>query len=318
MKIGVALPIGNHTGPPLKPYPAIRSFARTAEAVGLDSLWVFDHLLFRGIVDPGGINPPSGVPADRPTEFGSYEAWTILSAIAEATERIGLGTLVLSTAFRNPGLVAKMAATLDELSGGRLTLGLGTGWHEAEFDAFGYPPDHRVGRFAEALEIITALIRTGRADLDGQWHVARQATLIPPARPDLPILVAAKRPRMLALTARFADAWNVVWLARPDQPPEVRAMIEQLDDACRAIGRDPASLGRTAGVSVRFPDLVPDGSRVPNRDRCLSGSVDEIAEGLLAFRTAGFAHLMLWPEPATEAALERLGEAAALVRSTRG
>ena len=140
---------------------------------------------------------------------GIHECWTILSAIAEATSRVELGTLVMCTGFRNAALLAKMAATLDHVSGGRLILGIGAGWHDPEYEAFGYPTDHKVGRFEEALAVITGLIRDGRADLDGTYVTARDAVLLPPARPDLPILVAAKGPRMLELTARHADAWNL-------------------------------------------------------------------------------------------------------------
>ena len=124
------------------------------------------------------------------------------------------GTLVMCTGFRNAALLAKMAATLDHVSGGRLILGIGAGWHEPEYEAFGYPYDHRVGRFEEALTVITDLIRHGRADLAGTYVTARDALLLPPARPDLPILVASKGPRMQDLTARHADAWNAR-LVRP-------------------------------------------------------------------------------------------------------
>ena len=194
-----------------------------AEAGGLDSLWVFDHLLFR---------------FDGATT-GIHECWTILSAIAEATSRVQLGSIVMCTSFRNPALLAKMAATLDHVSDGRLILGIGCGWHEPEYEAFGFPTDHRVGRFEEALTVITGLIRDGRADLDGRWVQARDAVLLPPARPDIPILIAAKRPRMLELTARHADAWNLAWFGEPSERFEtVRAA---LGDACATVGRDPAT-----------------------------------------------------------------------------
>src|SRR3954470_10557092 len=185
MRVGVVLPIGeDDAGGGIADYPAIRDVAIAAEAGGFDSVWVFDHLLFR---------------FDGPTT-GIHECWTILSAIAEATSRVQLGSIVMCTSFRNPGLLAKMAATLDHVSDGRLILGIGCGWHDPEYEAFGYPTDHKVGRFEEALTVIRSLIREGRADLDGQWVQARDAVLVPPARPDLPILIASKRPRMLELT----------------------------------------------------------------------------------------------------------------------
>ena len=130
-------------------------------------MWVFDHVLFRF----------DGVTT------GIHECWTVLSAIAEATERVELGTLVMCTGFRNAALLAKMAATLDHISDGRLILGVGAGWHDPEYEAFGWPTDHKVSRFEEALAVISGLIRDGRADFDGTYVSARDAVLRPPARP---------------------------------------------------------------------------------------------------------------------------------------
>jgi alkanesulfonate monooxygenase SsuD/methylene tetrahydromethanopterin reductase-like flavin-dependent oxidoreductase (luciferase family) len=130
MKIGVVLPITEDEPSGQPPgYAEIRALALQAEAAGFDSLWIIDHLLFRF--------------PDKPTP-GVWEGWTLLAALAEATKRVELGSLVLCTAFRNPALLAKMAATVDEISGGRLILGVGAGWHQPEFDAFGLPFDHRV------------------------------------------------------------------------------------------------------------------------------------------------------------------------------
>src|SRR5512140_3305522 len=154
MRIGIVLPIADEEGDVGIPdYPAIRAIAVGAEAAGLDSVWVFDDLLFRSDGETSGI----------------HECWTILAAVAEATHRVELGTLVMCTGFRNAALLAKMAATLDHVSAGRLILGIGAGWHDPEYEAFGYPTDHRVGRFEEALAVITGLIRTGRADHDGRF-----------------------------------------------------------------------------------------------------------------------------------------------------
>lgn len=304
MKVGVVLPISQEDGTSAAPsYPEIRAIATGAEEGGLDSVWVFDHLLFRFDGETTGI----------------HECWTVLAAIAEATSRVELGTIVMCTSFRNAALLAKMAATLDHVSGGRLILGIGSGWHDPEFDAFGYPADHKVGRFEEALTIIRSLIREGRADFDGRWMTARDAVLVPPARPDIPILIAAKRPRMLDLTARHADAWNVAWFGMPDA--RWRGLRDQLVVACVAAGRDPATLERTAGVTVRYPDLLPaptgeaedaatDAKPAPP---ALVGD-DEVAAGLVAYAEEGTGHVMAAMEPTTPEAVARF---AATVRAFR-
>ena len=162
MQVGIVLPIGQEDDMIAAPaYGEVRAVAIEAEAVGLDSVWVYDHLLFRFDGETTGI----------------HECWTVLSAIAEATSRVGLGTIVMATSFRNPALLAKMAATLDHISEGRLILGLGCGWHDPEYEAFGYPTDHKVGRFEESLAVILGLIRDGGADLDGRWVQATAPAL---------------------------------------------------------------------------------------------------------------------------------------------
>jgi alkanesulfonate monooxygenase SsuD/methylene tetrahydromethanopterin reductase-like flavin-dependent oxidoreductase (luciferase family) len=218
---------------------------------------------------------------------------------------------VLCSSFRDPGLTAKMAATLDLVSDGRLILGVGAGWHDPEYEAFGYPTDHKVGRFEEALTVIRGLIRDGRADLDGRWVTATDAVLVPPARPDLPILIAAKRPRMLELTARHADAWNLAWFGEPDE--RWATTRQALEEACLAVGRDPATLERTVGVTVRYPDLAPppaDGAEPPVPEGpALSGSVDDVATGLRTYADEGTSHVIAALEPTTPAAVERFAQA---------
>lgn len=301
MKVGVVLPISQEDGTTAPPtYVEIREVARSAEAGDLDSVWVFDHLLFRF---HGGTT-------------GIHECWTVLSAIAEATTRVELGTIVMCTAFRNAALLAKMAATLDHVSDGRLILGIGCGWHDPEYQAFGYPSDHKVGRFEEALTVIRSLIREGRADLDGRWVRADDAVLLPPARSDLPILIAAKRPRMLELTARHADAWNLAWFGEPDE--RWARVRRELEAACAAVGRDPATLERTVGVTVRYPDLMPPpaaGSEsTPPSDPALTGSIEDVAAGLRAYADEGTGHVIAALEPTTPEAVERF---AAAVRRSR-
>jgi alkanesulfonate monooxygenase SsuD/methylene tetrahydromethanopterin reductase-like flavin-dependent oxidoreductase (luciferase family) len=296
MKVGVGLPVGNHRGTTPAPYPTIRSLALQAEAVGLDSVWVYDHLLFRlpGLADSG-----------------AHEGWSILAALAEATERIELGMLVTGLRLRNPGLLAKMAATVDQVSDGRLVLGVGAGWHDPELEAFGYPTDHRIGRFEEAVQVLRPLLRTGAATFDGRWVTARSAVLLPPARPDIPILIAARAGRMMRLVARYADWSNVAWFASADDPllTERSAM---LDEACRTEGRDPVSLLRTVGIYVRLP-----GATAPSPVRSQQDA-PEITEDPMAtlrgFADAGFAHGMVWLDPIDERSLDQLGAAVATLR----
>ena len=299
MRIGIVLPIAEEDGDPDMPsYALIREMAIAAEAAGFDSIWVYDHLLFR---------------FDGRTT-GIHECWTILSAIAEATNRAKLGTLVMCTGFRNAGLLAKMAATLDHVSGGRLILGVGSGWHDPEYDAFGYPTDHKVSRFEESLAVITSLIRDGEVTLEGRYMTARDAVLRPPARPDLPILVAAEGPRMLELTARHADAWNLAWFGLPDE--RLARIREELSQACERVGRDPATLSITVGITVRYPQLAfaATDAKAPTGP-ALSGTPDEIAAGLAAHAAAGADHVIVALEPATPVALAAFAQAVARYRA---
>ena len=296
MKVGVVLPMGSHSADP-RTYAEVQTFALRAEELGFDSIWAFDHVLFHF---PGQ------------AERGTLEAWTVLSMLAAVTRRVELGTLVLGLRLRNPALLAKMAGTLDDASGGRLTLGVGAGWHDPEYQAFGYPLDNRLGRTEEAFEILVRLIRTGRATIDGQWVSADDAPLLPPARPDMQILSAGRGPRMLRMVARHADAANIAWVGRADDPTLLERMAA-LDAACEETGRDPATLLRTVGVSVRYPDAVEAGP-TPDPTKHLTGSTAEIAAGLRAFADSGFAHLQVWLQPMDTSALERLAESWAIAR----
>lgn len=299
----MVLPMNEGDGPGASGWPRVRTLARLAEAGGIDSLWVYDHLLFR-------------LP-DRP-EDGIHEAWTLLSAVAAVTDRVRLGTIVLGTAFRPPGLLAKMAATLDEVAGGRLILGLGTGWHEPEYRAFGYPFDHRAGRFEEALRIIVPLLRGERVTVDGRWHRAEDAVLIPPPprparRPGrLPILVAAKGERVLRLTARHADAWNTAWYGVPDEG--FAARHRDLLAACEAEGRDPATLEVTVGLTLDAAG--PPGGR-PGAPDALPADAAAVARALDAWRRLGVGHVQVDLRPVDERTIDLLLEACRLHRGSR-
>ena len=296
MEIGIVLPIAESDGEHGTPsYVFVREIAVGAEAAGLDSVWVYDHLLFR--LDG--------------TTTGIHECWTILSAIAEATSRVQLGTIVMCTAFRNAALLAKMAATLDEVSGGRLFLGIGCGWHDPEYEAFGYPTDHKVSRFEESLAVIGSLIRDGRADVEGEFVTARDAVLVPRARSTMPILVAAKRPRMLELTARHADAWNMAWFGLPDD--RLAGLRADVRAACDRVGRDPATLTDTVGVVVSYPDRM--WPTFEPTTPALSGTPAEIAAGLAAHAAAGADHVIVVLEPCIPETVAEFAEAVALYRS---
>jgi alkanesulfonate monooxygenase SsuD/methylene tetrahydromethanopterin reductase-like flavin-dependent oxidoreductase (luciferase family) len=298
MKVGVTVPMTGGDiadGKAFPDWPLIRDFAVHTEALGLDSVWIFDHLLLkRG--DPPGI----------------HESWTILSALAAATSRVGLGTLVMATPFRNPAVLAKMAVAVDDVSGGRLILGLGSGWHQPEFDAFGIEFEHRVGQFEEGLRIIHGLLDGETVTFEGRWLQVRDAVLLPPPRRQIPILVASKGPRMLRLTAELADAWNVAWHAHLREG--FWAKMAGLDAALAAAGRDPATMIRTSGLIVRDPKQR-SAERSPVD--AFGGSVDELAEVLDEHADAGIDHAIVWLEPKTAASLERLAEAVAIHRTHR-
>lgn len=262
------------------------AFGRTAEAVGLDSIWVFDHLIFRFPDEP---------------EEGLNEAWTTLCALAPVVPRVELGILVMCSSFRNAGLLAKMAGTLDEISDGRLILGLGCGWHEPEYEAFGFPFDHRVGRFEEDLEVTTRLLRGERVDFEGRWSRYKGAQLLPPPDRQPPILVASKGERMLDLTAKWADAWNTAWFGAVDDT--LRERVADLDAACARVGRAPADIRRTVGIRVRDPGAPPDDGKSTDAD--IPGLADIFDE----HAALGFVDGVIWSLSKTPAALERIGEA---------
>jgi len=268
----------------------ILGMARLAEDGGADSLWVSDHFLYR--------------PKDGGDETGYHEAWSLVSAVAASTSRVQIGTLVLATSFRPPGITAKMAATADDVAGGRLILGLGCGWHEPEYQAFGYPFDHRVARFEEALEIIVRLLNGERVTFKGEWNDLEDAVVLPPPAHRTPILVASTRPRMMAATVRFADAWQTAWYGRPDGdwPKEHGDILA----ACEAAGRDPATLEVFVGLTAGAED-----SNEPH----LELDPAAIADGLAEWADLGVGHVQFGVFPTTPPAWETVLEG---IRRFRG
>ncbi len=289
MRIGVMLPMSASDGPGRVPtWPEMLTFANHAEAAGLASLWVCDHLL-----SGGAQMPPEDI----------HEAWTIVSALAASTARVELGQLVMCASFRSPGLLAKMAVTADAVSAGRLILGVGAGWYDLEYDTFGFPTDHRGSRFDEYLGILVGLLRGERLTVAGQYHQVRDAVLMPVADRHIPLLVAGHRPRMLRLTARHADAWNTAWYGAPNE--RLTERLATMDAALAAEGRDPATLRRTVGMHICGPDVADPGG-------AFVGGVDELARALDAYDELGIDDLIVLLEPSTLAAVDQLAAAIAL------
>jgi probable F420-dependent oxidoreductase len=281
-----------------RPYEAIRAIAQQAETDGFDSIWLADHLLYR---KPG-----------EPTR-GIWECWTMLAALAEATQRVEIGTLVLCNSFRNPAILAKMATTADEVSGGRLILGVGAGWNEPEYQAFGLPFDHRVDRFEEALQILKPLLREGHVDFAGQYYQARNCDDVPrgPRQAGPPLLVGSEGPRMLKLTAQYADLWNTGYMG---QPETMASRLAKIEAACREIGRDPATIGITALIGLWFPEL--QAQKPSFFDNPLTGTVQEIAAAMRGYAQLGVEHVMFQCEPYIAEARQRLTEALQLYRGS--
>jgi alkanesulfonate monooxygenase SsuD/methylene tetrahydromethanopterin reductase-like flavin-dependent oxidoreductase (luciferase family) len=193
---------------------------------------------------------------------------------------------------------------------------VGCGWHEPEFDAFGYPFDHRVGRFEEALSILAAAVRSGRASFAGRWHTADAEVLPDYERPDgrrTPLLIAGRGPRMLRLVARHADAWNTAWIGPASQLPP---RLEGLQAALAEAGRDPASLEITVGINVVLPEYADaDHPALEVTPNTLTGSPADLAGELRAYAEMGVGHIQVALEPTTPPAIHHLGEAVRLLRA---
>jgi probable F420-dependent oxidoreductase len=290
LKIGLLLPEteGQMNGETAR-WPDLLALTKTAEAVGFDSVWVTDHFIHRSETETRG----------------PWECWSLIAAIAAVSERVEVGTLVLGAGFRNPALLAKMADTVEEISGGRLILGLGAGWNEPEYRAFGYPFDNRVARFEESLTIISGLLRNGHIDFEGRFYQARDCELRPrgPRPGGPPIMVGTTGKRMLELTAKHADQWNVWFGPIDNNVDKLKTLLDDVDAACTAAGRDPGTLERTAAVKVEVGPHAPSTMSVEP----LRGTPEELADQLRAYATIGVTHVQVWPEPNTVAGVEAFG-----------
>lgn len=292
MKIGLVLVIAEHKK--LRrtySYQKTREIAQQAEEAGFDSLWLYDHMLYRG--------------DDHPT-IGIWECWTFLSALADATRRVELGTLVSCNSFRNPALLAKMAITLDEVTQGRLILGLGAGWNKAEYEAFGWPFDHRVSRFEEALQIIRPLLKQGRVDFKGKYYQAHDCEIRPPGprKGGPPIMVGCGGKRMMRLTAKYADLWNCGYFGHTETFMQSR---QEFLEACETEKRDPATIGVTALLYAHYPKMMPlpeDLDYPP-----ISGTPSQVAKAMLDYDQAGVEHIMFHVLPYKPSAIRKLEQA---------
>jgi alkanesulfonate monooxygenase SsuD/methylene tetrahydromethanopterin reductase-like flavin-dependent oxidoreductase (luciferase family) len=280
LKVGLQLPEVEYEAR----WSELSAMARLAEDIGLDSLWVGDHYLYR---------------EDGRTR-GPWEAWTQLAALAAVTSRVALGPLVAATAFHQPAVLAKFAATVDEISAGRLVLGLGAGWNATEFAAFGFPFEHRVARFEEAFEIIRTLLRDGHIDFDGRFYQVRDCELLPrgPRPEGPPILIGSSGPRMLRITMPHAQAWNAWYETYGNAASGIAAQRELVDAACREVGRDPAAVERTVAVFVRLPGASGARSIDPNAPP-VEGSAEHIAQALADLAAEGIGHAQLVIDPPT-------------------
>jgi len=308
LRIGLNLPTWPLRDGSYASWPQMRTLARTMDEMGVDTLWAPDHLQ--------RMTPGRGT-------FGFWECWTILTAAAEATTRIEIGPFIACTGFRNPALLAKMAATLDEVSGGRLVLGLGSGVpaRDPSWAAFGYDGSRHVAKYAEAVEIVTRLLRERAVTFEGEHYRTEAAEIIPRGpRPDgIPVMVAGIGEKTLAVGARFGDQVNVNRaLVTADDAASVIALVNA---AAEAVDRDPATLGISGWVRLSVDD---DGIAQP-KTGCIPGSPAEVAETVAAIHAAGLEHLTFYigaaddpsPLPAlTDDTLERFAPFLEAIRAS--
>lgn len=296
-ELGAVIPI-IESGPDrvVPRWPEVLEQARRAEEIGFDTIWTPDELLWQ--VEGG---PPRG----------AWDGISMAGAVAAVTARAKVGTWVLSALHRNPGILAKTAETLDEISGGRFVFGLGAG-HEwpGQARAFGLPEAQIFARFEEALEIIVPLIREGRADFEGRFHAARDLQQAPrgPRPGSMPLLIGGNGPKGQRAAVRFADIYSC-YIEEQASVEEVAPRLSSLEALCAALGRDPSSIGRSVGVWTR--PLDPSGTRPAS----LSGSAEEIADAIRSFRHAGFTQVELMYLPGTLEALEALAPVVEAIRA---
>jgi alkanesulfonate monooxygenase SsuD/methylene tetrahydromethanopterin reductase-like flavin-dependent oxidoreductase (luciferase family) len=290
MKVGVQLPEVEYE----VAMGDLLAMAQLAEEVGFDSVWLGDHLLYDLPVGPRG----------------PWEVWTSLAAIAAVTNRVEIGPLVASTSFHAPPMLAKLAATVDAISEGRLILGLGAGWNRREYTAFGFPYDRRVSRFEEAFTIIRTLLAEGEIDFHGDFYDVDRAALHPrSARAGGPLLmVGSVGERMQSIALPYVAAWNVWWSDYGNTAAGFAAVKATVDERITALGR-AGEVSATAAVHVQLPGGT--GRQMgdyPTGAAPIVGSPDEIADQLRGFAEAGAEHVQLVVDPIVPSSIGWLGD----------
>jgi probable F420-dependent oxidoreductase len=278
-------------------WPEIVSMARAAEAIGFDSIWVGDHLLYRG---------------DGGPERGPWDAWTMLAALAASTERVRLGPLVACAAFHPPGMLARMAASIDEVSRGRFVFGIGAGWNEAEFRAFGVQFGERASRFEEAFTIVRRLLAGERVTFEGRFARVEDAVLLPETARRVPMMIGSTGDRVLRAALPHVDAWNT-WYTGYGNTPEGFAMLD--DRVTRLAGEVGRPEGEVARSACALVVLDPDTGERPIDEGVvpIEGSEARIAERLRALADAGADEVILVLSPITERSIRSMGEVLALL-----
>jgi alkanesulfonate monooxygenase SsuD/methylene tetrahydromethanopterin reductase-like flavin-dependent oxidoreductase (luciferase family) len=294
LKIGVQLPEVEYE----YTWPQLAGMAQTAERIGLDSIWLGDHLMYRY----------EGVKREP---RGPFEAWTTLAALAAVTERVELGPLVASIGFHAPAMIAKMAATIDQISGGRFILALGSGWHQPEYKGFGFSFDKRVARFEESFTIIRSLLETGACDFSGEFNSVEGGLLFPrPVRPGgIPIMLGSRGPKMMAIALPYVDMWNAWFEDWGNNLSGLKALLAELDEACVLAGRDPATLVRSICPLVRMAGGIGRLSDYPGdaNEKPLDGTDPEaLADELRAYAGLGIGHVQLVLDPITAESIAAL------------
>jgi alkanesulfonate monooxygenase SsuD/methylene tetrahydromethanopterin reductase-like flavin-dependent oxidoreductase (luciferase family) len=275
MRVGVQLPEVERE----VRWPEIVAMARAADETGFDSIWLGDHLLYRG----------GGTP-DR----GPWDAWTQLAALAALTHRVDLGPLVASTAFHPPGVLARMAASIDELSGGRFVFGIGAGWNEPEFRAFGFPFDRLASRFEESFEIVRRMLAGETVTFSGEFHRVEDAVLLPRPARRVPLMVGSNGARVLAAALPHVDAWNTWYSWYGNTPDGFAEQSAKIDAACVRAGRPSREVRRSACVLV----TVGAGGERPHDSPPVPAK--RLAEHLGGLADAGLDEAILVVDPVTE------------------